>query len=192
MMGQFFWSEAAIIGTVAGLSIAALVLWRRSPYYPKKKRLKGDAMLITTLRVVQDIEEKLQEAIANPAKLLAHASRLNPVQKNEQVIGTVESDVLRALWVVMIEALANSRLEMASVDLSLNTIDAEEHKYRSFYLDMINDAVAELFWVELKAEVKFRSGEGNSIGVREGWKVVLYQSRPEMPAVMRAFMGPVE
>lgn len=124
----------------------------------------------------------------HPDKITAHAGRLETLGMDEKVIGTLDSNLLRGLFVVMVESLACSKVEIAQVQLALNQIDAEEHRHRSYCLDELNDVVNELFWAEVKREINFRRGDA-TIGIREGWKVVAGENKAALPPGLRAFIG---
>ncbi len=138
---------------------------------------------LNEITVFNDIRERL--AAMTPERIAAIGRKLKKylIDEDDQVIGVIESDSTRALYVLSRELSNAHMLEHAKADCAEDETIAEELNQRAAALDSLADVARELFWAQAKTDLGFY-GECD-LAIKTGWRLVETPEELSPPEALR-------
>lgn len=135
--------------------------------------------------IYNDLRDRLLKI--SPEQVAAAERRLTKIEPRESELGTIHSDVTRALYTLWITLRAESVLEAAKAGNQIDETAEKDHIQQAAVLDMFSDVARELFWAQAKLDVGFH--EQTTVGVRTGWTMVKKIEEPGPGAMFARIMG---
>jgi hypothetical protein len=151
---------------------------RHSRTLPERIILLND---LNDVSIFSDLRERLSRV--TPEQIASVARKLEPTSKKDakRVIGIIESDTTRALYVLFRNLGAERMLEKALAETTTDEIAEKDHLQKAALLDMFEDVAREIFWAQARVDLGFY--EEANVGIRSGWRLIREpeDSRPPMP-----------
>jgi hypothetical protein len=134
---------------------------------------------IDDVTVFNDIRERLlritPEQVAATERRLADTDSMHLSDLED--IGVITSYTTRALYTLGNALSAEEALELAKAKNSTSEIDEKDHMAQAAILDMLSDAVRQVFWAQAKLDLGFH--ECASVGMRSNWRLVKMKDASE-------------
>ncbi|MEK7628119.1 MAG: hypothetical protein AAB421_01735 [Patescibacteria group bacterium] len=98
--------------------------------------------------------------------------------EKDTVIGTIEDDETRGLWVVSVDYRKRAVEKIASVMLASSSADRATGSKEAKILHIQAEVLSDMFWTSVRHQFEKARFEP-SIGIRKGWVVVSSEPEPE-------------
>lgn len=142
---------------------------------------------------VKYLLEDLTRILSGDSKGFQNDSPSKEIELGEQVIGTLEDSIARGLWNLNHKIRTSIREE---VDQPNSSFDPEDRTQVEKIFQTVDNAADiadvsnKLFWLRLHMMFPFAHKPGLTVGVRNGWRVVVMKSSDSALDVLRKLLGP--